>query len=121
MSSVEIVLGLVMLVGLVGVIVPVLPGLLLMIAAGVLWAIDRGGAMAWSVAIVMAAIGIAGMVASSVLPEVGCSGGEAVNIAHKATSSTTTPTIPHQGRRGRGTSASIDVPPVTAGPSEPEA
>jgi uncharacterized protein YqgC (DUF456 family) len=68
MSSVEIVLGLVMLVGLVGVIVPVLPGLLLMIAAGVLWAIDRGGAMAWSVAIVMAAIGIAGMVASSVLP-----------------------------------------------------
>jgi uncharacterized protein YqgC (DUF456 family) len=68
MSSAEIVLGLVMLVGLVGVIVPVLPGLLLVIAAAVLWAIDRGGAMAWSVAIVMAAIGIAGMVASSVLP-----------------------------------------------------
>ena len=68
MSSAEIVLGLVMLVGLVGVIVPVLPGLLLVIAAGVLWAIDRGGAMAWSVAIVMAAIGIVGMVASSVLP-----------------------------------------------------
>jgi hypothetical protein len=68
MSSAEIVLGLVMLVGLVGVIVPVLPGLLLVIAAGVLWAIDRGGAMAWSVAIVMAAIGIVGMVASNVLP-----------------------------------------------------
>jgi uncharacterized protein len=68
MSSAEIVLGLVMLVGLVGVFVPVLPGLLLVIGAAVVWAIDRGGATAWSVAAVMSAIGVAGIVASSVLP-----------------------------------------------------
>jgi uncharacterized protein YqgC (DUF456 family) len=68
MSSAEIVLGLVMLVGLVGVLVPVLPGLLLVIGAAVVWAIDRGGAGAWVVAAVMSAIGVAGIVASSVLP-----------------------------------------------------
>ena len=68
MSSAEIVLGLVMLVGLVGVIVPVLPGLLLVIGAAVVWAIDRGGATAWTVAAVVSAIGVAGIVAASVLP-----------------------------------------------------
>jgi uncharacterized protein len=68
MSSAEIVLGLVMLVGLVGVLVPVLPGLLLVIGAGVLWAIDRGGVTAWTVVAVMGLIGAAGIVASNVLP-----------------------------------------------------
>lgn len=68
MSSLEIVLVLVMLAGLVGVLVPVVPGLILVIVAGLVWAGVHGGTLAWAVVIVMALIGIAGMVAASVLP-----------------------------------------------------
>ncbi len=49
MSGLEMVLGLVMLVGLVGVVVPVFPGLVLIAGAGLLWAIDLGGPGAWAV------------------------------------------------------------------------
>ncbi|HWC70376.1 MAG TPA: DUF456 domain-containing protein [Actinomycetota bacterium] len=68
MTSAEIVLGLVMLVGLVGVVVPVFPGLVLVMGAGVLWAVDRGGTAAWAVAAIMAVIGVGGIVASTVWP-----------------------------------------------------
>lgn len=68
MSELEALLGIVMLVGLVGVVVPVFPGLLLVIGAGFLWALQRGGPGAWGVFAVLAAVGVAGIVASSVLP-----------------------------------------------------
>ena len=68
MSELEALLGIVMLVGLVGVVVPVFPGLLLVIGAGFFWALQRGGPGAWGVFAVLAAIGVAGIVASSVLP-----------------------------------------------------
>ena len=68
MSELEVVLVLVMLVGLVGVVVPVFPGLVLIAGAGLVWAIDRGGPGAWTVFAVMAAAGVGGIVASSVLP-----------------------------------------------------
>ena len=68
MSPLELVLGIVMLAGLVGVVVPVFPGLILVIGAGALWAIERGGPGAWGVFAFMAAVGIAGIGASSVLP-----------------------------------------------------
>jgi len=68
MSSLEVVVGLVMLVGLVGVVVPVFPGLVLVAGAGLVWAIDLGGPGAWTVFAVMAAIAVGGIVASSVLP-----------------------------------------------------
>jgi uncharacterized protein YqgC (DUF456 family) len=68
MSGLEVVLGLVMLVGLVGVVVPVFPGLVLIAGGGLVWAIDQGGPVAWAAFAVMAAIAVWGIVASSVLP-----------------------------------------------------
>jgi len=68
MSTTEGILGLVMLVGLVGVVVPVVPGLILVIGAGFVWALQRGGPGAWAVFGIVVAVGIAGIVASSVLP-----------------------------------------------------
>jgi uncharacterized protein len=67
-SQLEVLLGIVMLVGLVGVVVPVFPGLILVIGAGFVWALQRGGPGAWGVFAIIAAVGIAGIVASSVLP-----------------------------------------------------
>lgn len=68
MTDLEIVLGLVMLVGLVGVVLPVLPGLLLVAAAGLVWAVEGGGAGRWAVAGAVAAFAGLGTVASWVLP-----------------------------------------------------
>jgi uncharacterized protein YqgC (DUF456 family) len=68
MSTMEGILGLVMLVGLVGVVVPVFPGLIVVIGAGFVWALQRGGPGAWAVFAIIAAVGIAAIAASSVLP-----------------------------------------------------
>jgi uncharacterized protein len=51
-----VLIGLVMAIGLVGVIVPVLPGLLLIAAAAVVWAIAEGSATAWAVVVLMLAV-----------------------------------------------------------------
>lgn len=62
--------GLAMLVGLVGVVVPVVPGTALILAAGVAWAalvVDDGTAR-WVVVGVMAALFAAGLVAKYALP-----------------------------------------------------
>ncbi|MGW0183235.1 DUF456 domain-containing protein [Nocardia sp. NPDC003345] len=45
----EIVVGLVILVGLVGIVVPILPGVILIFAAIAVWAFLTGGATAWVV------------------------------------------------------------------------
>ncbi|WP_067852229.1 DUF456 domain-containing protein [Nocardia shimofusensis] len=45
----EIVVGLVILVGLVGIVVPVLPGVLAIFGAILVWAIMTGGTTAWVV------------------------------------------------------------------------
>ncbi|WP_069167400.1 DUF456 domain-containing protein [Nocardia altamirensis] len=45
----EIVVGLVILVGLLGVIVPILPGVILIFGAIAVWAFMTGGATAWTV------------------------------------------------------------------------
>lgn len=63
-----VLLGLVMAVGLVGVIFPVLPGLLLVAAAGLVWAIMSEGVAPWVVFGVMMAALVAGTVAKFVLP-----------------------------------------------------
>ncbi len=62
--------GLVMVVGLVGVVVPVLPGTALVLAAGVAWAalVVDGGAGRWAVVGVMAALFAAGLVLKYALP-----------------------------------------------------
>jgi uncharacterized protein len=68
MSTTEGILGLVMLIGLVGVVVPVFPGLILVMGAAALWALDVGGTASWVIAAAVALVGIGGIVASSVLP-----------------------------------------------------
>ena len=68
MSGFEVVLLLIMLAGLVGVVVPVFPGLILVAGAGIVWAVQRGSPAAWAVAVVMAVVGVTGIVVSSVLP-----------------------------------------------------
>ncbi len=45
----EVLVGLVILVGLIGVVVPILPGTLLVFGAILVWAIMTGGATAWTV------------------------------------------------------------------------
>ncbi|MEV4241426.1 MULTISPECIES: DUF456 domain-containing protein [unclassified Nocardia] len=45
----EVVVGLVILVGLVGIIVPILPGAILIFGAIAVWAFMTGGATAWTV------------------------------------------------------------------------
>lgn len=63
-------IGLVMLAGLVGVVVPVLPGTALVLAAGVAWAalVVDGGTARWVVVAVMAALFVAGLVLKLALP-----------------------------------------------------
>ncbi|EFC79978.1 DUF456 domain-containing protein [Parafrankia sp. EUN1f] len=70
MSGVELLaVALVMAVGVVGVVVPVLPGLLLVWGAGVWWTIaDGGGPGRWAVLAVMSALFVAGSLAKYVLP-----------------------------------------------------
>ena len=50
MTWVEIACALAILVGLVGIVVPVLPGVLLIAAALVAWAYDTGTPLAWGIA-----------------------------------------------------------------------
>lgn len=52
MRTVDLVTGLVILVGLLGIVLPVLPGLLLIAVALVGWAVYVGGTVAWTVAAV---------------------------------------------------------------------
>ena len=62
--------GLVMVLGLVGVVVPVLPGTALVLAAGVGWAalVVEDGTARWVVVGVMAALFVAGLVLKYLLP-----------------------------------------------------
>lgn len=65
-----VLVGLVMLVGLLGVIVPLLPGTALVLAAGVAWAVlvVADGSTRWVVVGVMAALFLAGLVLKYALP-----------------------------------------------------
>ena len=61
MTVTELVVGLVVLVGLVGVVVPLLPGTLLVAAAVVVWAVEDGSATAWvftGVSLALLAVGL---------------------------------------------------------------
>ena len=55
-TGAEIVFGLLLAVGLVGVVVPILPGLALIGGVAVVWAIVEGGSTAWGVAAAMIAV-----------------------------------------------------------------
>jgi uncharacterized protein YqgC (DUF456 family) len=66
----SLLVGLVMLVGLVGVVVPVLPGTALVLAAGVAWAtlVAEGGTGRWVVVGIMTALFVAGLALKVALP-----------------------------------------------------
>lgn len=66
--GVTLVTGCLMLVGLIGVVVPIIPGLVLVLLATVLWASERGDARAWIVVGVAVVVYAAGMVTQYVLP-----------------------------------------------------
>lgn len=63
-----VLLGVVMAVGLVGVIIPVIPGLVLVAGAGLAWAIMADGVAPWIVFAAMMAVLIVGTIAKYVLP-----------------------------------------------------
>jgi uncharacterized protein YqgC (DUF456 family) len=67
-SALELVLAIVMLVGLVGILVPILPGVALIAIAGVVWAIAEPRPIHWAVAGLMAGIAVAAITAAAVVP-----------------------------------------------------
>jgi len=56
------------LIGMVGIVVPVLPGLLLVLAAVLIWALDLGTPLAWWVFGVCAALWVAGVALQYAVP-----------------------------------------------------
>ena len=68
MSPTEVLVALAILVGLLGVIVPILPGLVLVLAAVLFWAIGERSATGWSVFTVVAVLLVAGTVVKYVVP-----------------------------------------------------
>jgi uncharacterized protein YqgC (DUF456 family) len=59
--------GLLIVVGIVGIVLPVIPGLLLAVAGVLLWATERGGA-AWVVLAIVVAIYLAGLALQFLVP-----------------------------------------------------
>lgn len=68
MTPLEIAVAAAIAVGLVGVVVPLLPGSLLVGAAVLVWALDTGGRTAWSVAVVALALLVAGALLKYLVP-----------------------------------------------------
>jgi len=67
-SGLELCVALVIVVGLVGVLVPVLPGSVLVLGAVFVWALAEGGATAWTVLVASALFIGAGTVVKYVVP-----------------------------------------------------
>jgi len=68
MAGLTIVVGLIMLVGLVGIAVPVLPGLLVVWAAVLLWASQAQTAGGWVVLAIATALALCGFLLQYLLP-----------------------------------------------------
>jgi uncharacterized protein YqgC (DUF456 family) len=67
-NAVDLIVGLVILVGLVGIVVPVLPGSILILGAVLVWAVGDGTGRAWSVFAVVATLLVLGAVVKYVVP-----------------------------------------------------
>jgi uncharacterized protein YqgC (DUF456 family) len=67
-TGLELVVALAIAVGLAGVVVPVLPGSVLVLAAILVWAWQVGGATAWTVFGVAAAVLVVGAVVKFLVP-----------------------------------------------------
>lgn len=68
MSGVEVLVALAVAVGLAGILVPVLPGSVLVLAAFLVWALDVGTTTGWVVFGVAAALLVAGGVVKYLVP-----------------------------------------------------
>ena len=68
MSLTEVVVGVAIAVGLIGILVPVLPGSALILVAILLWAIETGSATGWTVFAVAAGFLVVGTVVKYVVP-----------------------------------------------------
>ena len=66
--ALTIVAALLVVVGLIGVVVPVLPGLVLVVGGIGLWAVSRHDAVGWTVLAVAVALVVAGSVLKYLLP-----------------------------------------------------
>lgn len=63
-----VVCALLIIVGMIGIVVPVLPGLLLTLLAVLVWAVSSGGSTAWFLFGLAAMVYLAGLVAQFLLP-----------------------------------------------------
>ncbi|MGZ4746240.1 MAG: DUF456 domain-containing protein [Oryzihumus sp.] len=68
MEPVTLLAGVLVLMGLLGIVVPLLPGLLLVWAGALLWAVSVHTAGAWLVLGLVSAVAVLGMVLKYVLP-----------------------------------------------------
>ena len=68
MTWTEIAVAIAIAIGLAGIVVPVLPGSLLVLAAVLVWAAEVGGATAWTVAGLAAVVLVVGNVVKYLLP-----------------------------------------------------
>jgi uncharacterized protein len=68
MALTDLLVGLAVAVGLVGIVVPVLPGTLLVLAAILVWALEAGTASGWVVLAVAAALLVVGAVVKYAVP-----------------------------------------------------
>jgi uncharacterized protein YqgC (DUF456 family) len=68
MSVTSLLAAVLVVVGLVGIVVPVLPGLVLVAVGIAVWAVPRGDALGWSVLGIAVAIIVVGTVAKYLLP-----------------------------------------------------
>lgn len=68
MTPVELVVGLAIVVGLVGIVLPVLPGTIVILVAILVWATETGGSTAWVVLAISTVLLAAGSVVKFLVP-----------------------------------------------------
>lgn len=68
MTSTELLVGLAVIVGVIGVVVPVLPGTLLILGAVLVWALQDGSGTAWTVFAVVTVLLAAGAIVKYAVP-----------------------------------------------------
>jgi uncharacterized protein len=68
MNVTEVLVGIAVLIGVVGVLVPVLPGGLLVLAAVLFWAVQDGSGVAWTVFSVVTVLLVVGAVVKYAVP-----------------------------------------------------
>ncbi|WP_300018933.1 DUF456 domain-containing protein [Pseudonocardia sp.] len=68
MGAETLIAAVLIVVGIAGIILPVLPGLILVLAGIAVWAVPRGDALGWSVLGIAVAIVVLGSVAKYLLP-----------------------------------------------------